>query len=386
MTWDHFMNRLGEALRDAESRRALRVVIGRWIRRGFLAITLAYALALVGLVAGLYWIGEQHMTLGFLLYVPRQAFLLPLPFLVLMTLPIHWKLVPVQVVGGAAFILFGMGWQSRSSHEWKGSAEDGVYTVMTYNRGQHANQSLQPFKNLTQPDFIVFQEAPLRAQRYGKAEGYEEFTAHVSEGEFTLLSRFPILSATPVKAKTMNRERLLAVRYEVDLGERKAAIYAVHFASPRSTLGSYARGGFLYGVIGLPGTPFNEKRKKSQLWWDNRIDQARQLLEVIQSDSLPVILAGDFNAPSGGYIHRLFTAVLRDAHAEAGSGFGFTFPGATRNPLSAGGPWMRIDYLFCGREWVPVACVTEEERPSQHRAVAAKFRWSGAPLAAAESE
>ncbi len=385
MNWDHFLNRLGEALRDEESRRNLRVVIGRWIRRAFLVITVGYALALAGLVGGMRWIGEQHMTLGFLLYLPRQTFLLPLPFIMVLTLFFDWKLVGLQIAAGAAFVAFGMEWQGRSVNVWKGTVEEGIFTVLTYNRGQHANQSLQPFKNLTKPDFIVFQEAPLRAQRYGKAEGYEEFTSHVSLGEFTLLSRFPIISATPVMAKTAERERMVAVRYVVDLGGRHAAIYSVHFASPRRTLGSYARGGFLYGVIGLPGTPFNEKRKKSQLWWDDRIEQARELLLMIEQESLPVILAGDLNAPSGGYIHQLFKSTLRDAHAEAGSGFGFTFPGATHNPLSGGGPWMRIDYVFCSSRWEPVACLTEEERPSQHRAVAVKFKWMDVQSPPAES-
>ena len=32
-------------------------------------------------------------------------------------------------------------------------------------------------------------------------------------------------------------------------------------------------------------------------------------------------------------------------------------------PLSRGGPWMRIDYVFGDKEWEPVWCITEKRRP-----------------------
>jgi endonuclease/exonuclease/phosphatase (EEP) superfamily protein YafD len=333
---------------------------------------------LLGLAVGLRWIGEHNVTFAFLLYVPRQIFLLPLPFLAVLTLFFHWRLVPLQIVAGIAFAVFGMGWQPRRELAWSPQPAVGEITVLSYNRGQHANHSLQPFKNRIKPDLIVFQEAPMRAQRYAKAEGYEEFSDNLSEGEFTLLSRFPIVCVKPVRVQSADRDVTVAARYEIDIENRRVALYAVHFATPRDILRYYIRGAFLYGVIGLPGTPFHEKRKQSQVYWDDRISQARQLMEIVRKDPLPVLAAGDFNAPSGGAIHGLVTATLTDSHLAAGSGFGFTFPGATRNPLSRGGPWMRIDYIFSSSHWTPIAAVAEAERPSQHRAVAARFAWADA--------
>ena len=91
----------------------------------------------------------------------------------------------------------------------------------------------------------------------------------------------------------------------------------------------------------------------------------------MREDALPVILVGDFNSPHVGYVHRLITRDMGDAHDAAGDGFGWTFPGSTHNPLSAGGPWMRIDYVFYSRHWRAVKCITEPERASQHRALTA---------------
>ena len=40
-------------------------------------------------------------------------------------------------------------------------------TIISYNRGQHGNQSLQPFKNRERPDIIALQEAANRARSAG---------------------------------------------------------------------------------------------------------------------------------------------------------------------------------------------------------------------------
>ena len=58
-----------------------------------------------------------------------------------------------------------------------------------------------------------------------------------------------------------------------------------------------------------------------------------------------------------------------EAHHDVGSGLGYTFPGTTRNPLSLGGPWMRVDHIFFDSDWRALESLTESERPSQHRAV-----------------
>ena len=133
---------------------------------------------------------------------------------------------------------------------------------------------------------------------------------------------------------------------------------------------------FLYGVIGWPGTPWEDNRLELQKFWDGQMADAQAVLDAVRADPLPALVAGDFNAPHMGHIHDLITRELGDAHAEAGAGFGFSFPGTTRNPLSAGGPWMRIDYVFHSRHWQALNCTTEASRPSQHRAVAATLRLS----------
>jgi vancomycin resistance protein VanJ len=273
-----------------------------------------------------------------------------------------------------AFLVWGMEFQFRRVPTVSPSEPGKSLTILTYNRGQHQNQSLQPFKNLTRPDVIALQEAGGLADRYAAAEGYEIFTYTRDEGEFTLLSRYPILNSLPVNAPSLSLPYPSAARFEIDFEGTRIAIYSVHTLSPRDTLLYYRRGAFLYGLIGLPGTPLSTKRQVNQVFWDRRIEEVHALQKIMSEDPLPTLVVGDFNAPSGGYIHRSFCLSFKDAHRASGHGFGYSFPGETHNPLSLGGPWMRIDYLFCDADWEPVWCLTEADRTSQHRAVTAQFR------------
>lgn len=370
---DGLLKRVGQVLVDDRARRSFLKRAFRWTRWLVGLLTFGYAGLLLLSLALFRGVGEQNLTVAFLLYLPRALFLAPALFLLPPAILFHRLSALTLVLAGSIFVFSAMDFRPRTAPEPDHSAGSEVLTVLTYNRGQHAGQSLQPFKNRVSPDLVVLQEAPRRAQRYVGAEGYEEFSHAQDLGEFTLLSRHPIVSAAPVELGT-GPERPVAARFVVETRGRQIAVYAVHTVSPRDTLLHYRRGAFLYGLIGIPGTPFSARREANQAYWDDRIEQARRLRDAMGEDPLPTVIAGDFNAPAGGYIHALFRQSFEDAHLAAGHGFGYTFPGTSRNPLSGGGPWMRIDYLFCDEHWETVWCITEPDRPSQHRAVAARFR------------
>ena len=373
--FDKLLKQLGQTLTDDAGRKRFLVKLWRGLRRLLLWSTVAYALSLVVAVLALRWIGERNLTFAFVLFLPRVGFLLPLPFLILPSLIFHWRLLPLQLAIAPLFMVFGMGWQFGSRPELPAAVTaPPELRVLTYNRGQHANQSLQPFKSLTKPDIIVFQEAGKRAARYAADDAYREFGYTADEGEFTVLSRYPIISSRLFETQVEGQTRQPMARFELDFAGKKIALFCIHPRSPRDILLYYRRGAFLYGIIGIPGTPLGEKRKINQTYWDGRIGLVEELLEEIKSEPLPVIVAGDLNAPAGGYIHHLIEQQLTDTHEAAGRGYGYTFPGTTRNPLSLGGPWIRLDYVLHDRHWQTIDCVTEPTRPSQHRAVTATLR------------
>ena len=112
--------------------------------------------------------------------------------------------------------------------------------------------------------------------------------------------------------------------------------------------------------------------------------QARLLSDFVASQTLPVILAGDFNAQHLNHSYSILTEHLKDTWREAGSGFGNTFPGASRDDspgsnrpayFGVGVPkWLiRIDYVFVSDEWQAIdARIGPWDGLSDHRPVIAE--------------
>jgi len=329
---------------------------------------LIYLVALILLPLVLKWVGEKNVATALLLYAPPSLWFIPLPFLLWSAFHFGRLWMAGTMFAGVAASLMLSGWQFHKTS----TSEGAVLRVMTCNRGQQGSQSQQGFKNSTRPDILVLQEAAGRSRGLAKSPENAEFTHSASVGEHTILSRFPVLGSSILPAGAAPRQAR-AVRFVVNWFGRKISVYSVHLRTPRDALRAQWPGALVYGVLGLPGTVWGERRKQYQAFWDGQIADAKMILEAAREDPLPVILAGDFNAPHSGHIRHLLARELSDAHEEAGNGCGFTFPGVTRNPLSLGGPWLRIDYIFFNHEWSALQCVTERDRPSQHRAVMARL-------------
>ncbi len=355
--------RTGRAMIAASENEGCFPILLRWLRRLTLWSVILYIVSLLVVTQALSWGGERNVTTAFLIFLPPSIWWLPALPLAFAALLLHRR---------ALLLLLGvMLWFAYGFLDWR-PGQDAVtgetaLNVMTYNRGQHMNQSLKPFKEATLPDIIVLQEAYGRAAGYAADPDYADLPHTRNLGEHTLLSRYPVLEEKMLPALPGQSPK--AVRFVIDWKGQKIALYSVHLQTPREVLGHQVRGGFLYGILGLPGTPWAGKRQQMQTFWDGQIADAEIILKAVREDPLPTLLAGDFNSPHVGYVHRLITRELQDSHAEAGQGFGLSFPGSTHNPLSMGGPWLRIDYVFASRHWQVEHCVTEADRRSQHRAL-----------------
>ena len=352
------------------------------------ATSMGYPLALLFLICVMNpFVGERNATVAFLLYLPQSIWVLTtLPFAFMAWFFFRrwvWVYLPLLLL----HLLLGMGWRLSLSvpEEFDESL---CVRVMSFNRGQHSSYSLQPFKGIEKPDVILLQEASRREANYRRSEGYKEYPHIVAKGEFIALSKWPILDASEVRSpqrvvfKTskgrmkVREDRvegdLLAIRLELELpGGKRFALYNVHFPTPRDILNDSKRGGFLSGILGLPGTPLADKRKLYEAYWMERVKQSEGFIDLVGRDPLPKIIAGDFNMPSNGYVYRLFAERWKDAHTEAGEGFGYTFPGSTRNPLSLGSAWLRLDYVFSSHGWDVARLNVDKTGNSQHRPISA---------------
>ena len=352
---------VGESLKRREGRRRLYRRLRRlhrWLAGFCLTVLLVFLLA-VG------WIGERNIFTAFFLFLPGQVWLLPLAACAgASLLMLDWKLLGVVLLGILAHCWLFLGWEISGGKSPEGGRQ---LTVMTFNRGQRGG-SLRPFKDVHRPDILAMQEAAHRSGSYLKAEGYGEFTHGEDIGEFMLLSRFPIRDKGLVRVPVEGGSVGVAAWFSVDFEGEEIVVYNVHLPTPREQLLAFRRGAFLRGLW-----PFSAAAKSYQAFWDRQIVLAEGLLAHIATESRPVIVVGDFNTPDKGYIYRLLCRQLRDSHEEAGAGFGWTFPGHTRNPLSLCGPLLRIDHQFAGSGWRVLESTVEPPRKSQHLAVAAKF-------------
>ena len=361
--------------------------IKSYAARGFYFASLGYPLLLLFITFLINpFVGERNATLAFLLYLPQSVWIcLALPFAVIAWVFCRrwaWLYLPLFLV-----LLLGMGW--RLPYDTKTVPDESLSVcVMSFNRGQHSSYSLQAFKNDQRPDVILLQEASRRESNYRRSSGYKEYPHIVSMGEFIALSKLPIMTVSEVRsprrvlfgarkgsAKTGVQSTpgdLLAMRMELELvGGSRFALYNVHFPTPREILNDGKKGGFLSGVLGFPGTPMAERRRLYESYWEKRINQAEDFIRILSNDRLPKIIAGDFNMPSNGFIYRLFAECWQDAHMEVGKGFGYTFPGRTRNPFSLGSAWLRLDYVFSSPCWDVVRIKVDKESNSQHRPISA---------------
>jgi vancomycin resistance protein VanJ len=365
-------------LSPLELRRFL-AVTARFLRH-LLRFSALLALVWLGMVSlGFHLIGHRNPTIAFMLYLP--AWLWALPCLLLLAPCLLFDTLRSGVPLFAALALYLgpiLGYQWRGSPASKALPQSLGLRVMSYNRGQGGGTSLQPFKKICAPDILALQDAGRMGagEQYRKAEGYSEFGYGSQAGEFVLLSRFPIVEARLVMCSPGGypaSSRAVGARFEVEW-RGKVIVYSVHLPTPRGMLYSERSGGFLAGVLGLPGTPWAEKRQHREAYWEYHLGLAEDLAKQIRKESLPVIVVGDFNAPPFGPMYHAFSSFLEDGHSLAGKGYGYNFPGETRNPLALKQPWLRLDYIFCSaRHWRASQFVTEPSRPSQHRAVFAEF-------------
>jgi endonuclease/exonuclease/phosphatase (EEP) superfamily protein YafD len=342
--------------------------------------TVGWLLSIVTLGLSFRLIGERLPAIAVLLFMPPAIWMLPLALLLPVALVTRqWKMVAALSCGVSVSLplLWGYNLPLKSVHP---AADGGIkLTFLTHNIGQRGNASLQPFKNAKQPDFLVLQDAPSRARRYLGAEGYREFSHADNLGEFTLVSRYPIVAKElilrPLVPVAEMMKYPLASRFEVNVNGTHIAIYSVHAFSPRSylsPLGILRTIGYSFSRW-VPGSGHSGEYDRIKSFWDAQIQSAEHLLQRMATDPLPSILAGDFNAPAIGLIYRKATAQMRDSHREAGVGCGFTLPGTSTNPLSLFGPWLRLDYIMASGQWHCLESAVEPSNPSQHRALAATF-------------
>jgi endonuclease/exonuclease/phosphatase (EEP) superfamily protein YafD len=322
-----------------------------------------YVVTFLLLIFLLSWWGERHWLLSLLLFAPPYALLLPLAILTPLCLVARPRLVLWQLLC-TAVLSFGY-----MEFSWTRSGADrpGALKVITFNAGQGDRRQFQSFVQAEDPDLIILQDARNRGADYARTWP-DRYVA--GRGEFFLISRFPVQRADFVAEPSWGGKPV-AARFEVLRDDKPFIVYNVHMPTPRGQFNRFLSRRAIRDLFGDEehGKVFSTYRE----WVDDRIQLARNVAAFLGAEKERYIVCGDFNTPDHGYIHRILSRGLIDAHATAGQGWGLSFPGGPSGFTGRHGPWLRIDYAYAGRGWTPVFCRTDPGRRSQHRAVAAHF-------------
>lgn len=189
------------------------------------------------------------------------------------------------------------------------------YNVLVINRNVPA---MADVIRQQQPDILLLQELTPRVARELQpylAALYPDqnfYFAHDFDTYQAILSRYPL---SPVE-NPIQEGRAQQVRVQTPGGP--VQVWNVHLTQP--------------------------------IRWQRHTRQVEALVQAASNVVEPLILGGDFNTTEQSEMYYYLNEHLRNAHWEAGWGFGFTFPATDlrirRRTIPVPAPLIRIDHLF----------------------------------------
>jgi endonuclease/exonuclease/phosphatase family metal-dependent hydrolase len=307
---------------------------------GYLAL-LVVAIVVFRLTADSWWLAAAAQ------YLPRAAFLLPLPFLTAALFLFGPKKLLWTQLASALLVLFPlMGFVLPRPTT---SSDEFVLRVLSYN----VNSGFSGYERVKEevlesdPDVILIQEIA------GHPEAFEtellRIYPHVErDWQFLIASRYPIVEkTTPSKVEFEDGERgARFMAYVVNTPLGKISFLNVHPISPRGAF--YA----LRGKAGLrrsllSGEFFRGDGPEGMMHISNLIAaQLGAASDKARSEPNPVVIAGDLNLPALSPTYVRHFSGFQDGFERAGWGFGYTFP--NRHGLLR--MWLRLDRILASEQ------------------------------------
>jgi len=253
--------------------------------------------------------------------------------------------LPLVVFG----VLYGPNYVPRSASEHV----EPSFSVMSYNvwaGNQKYEDIVDAIGELT-PDVIGLQEITDLIAHEIQDDLAVRYPYSAIDGGQAVFSRYPILD---YEILLIGDERIpITVQHIVlDVNGKQIGVVNAHPHSPQLIASR------------LVGLRIRYPSGLASRWRDLEV---RELMEAIETMDGPLVVLGDFNLTDLQLVYNEMTETLRDAHAEAGFGLGFT-----RTPVRGKGPptW-RIDYVFYTPELVALSTTHGDFGGSDHRPVMA---------------
>lgn len=344
------------------------------------------ALFIMGYVAryvptGLFWWGEL-VAIG-LPYLSMAVLLVTL----LVAMLRKWKLLGFHAVLLLLIVVrFWPGSLSGSQAE----ASTSALTILTFNAPDYwggfdpvtRRDRVVALTEAVKPDLIALQEAGSvfvpgrngpRAQPYVRvlvdSLGYRSVQP---SGRGVIRSNLPVFGLIPLSQAEVRDVRYSPqdpdvteiMRVEFEWEGRSAVLYNVHLRS----FGQDKPWNDQKRLANTPSEwiPYLRRYRHAFLI---RSWEGEQIRSMIERESLPVIVTGDFNSTAHNYVYGQISESkkLRDAFKVAGRSWGGTYHSRI--------PFARIDFVLVSPEWDVVKAEVPAVELSDHRPLMVKLQW-----------
>lgn len=258
------------------------------------------------------------------------------PVVLLLPIMIYWRARLVNVLLLAllvyALILFGRHYLPRQISPVSNGT---TLSLTTFNMSDRNAQTevVAPWIEQQNSDIILLQETPPPWTNEGIAELRDLYPYQMGYILANDTNGAVILSKFPLRAASENDSyfRVAAV-----IGAQPIALYNVSLTTP---------------VKGQSRQPIYLRNRWITSIWDMawgyddtlRNQELEALIQKVEAEPLPVIVAGDFNMSDFTPSYDLWASRLNDTFREAGTGFGGTWPVFKRVPSPG---FVRLDYIW----------------------------------------
>lgn len=295
----------------------------------------------------LLYAGDLWWPATYLLFSPRWV--LAIPLIPLAVAAACWRRRSLIAVLLTLLLVLGpvMGFQIPWRAALSSPPPGTRVRVLTCN--MHAQKPLQSaWERLlaeTDPHIVAVQELT-----QGKIDYFSggQWHVHEEEGLF-LASRYPIRRDVALGDDSYKGPGKL-MRYEVETPAGVVVLFSLHFASPREGLKDTTED---------PEAGFVELVENSEVRWE----QSKDLVRLLDKETRPVLVVGDFNTPTESALFRRVWGRYTDSFLAAGWGWGYTFLGKSTT--------VRIDHILSGPGWHCERCWVGPYVGSPHHPVLA---------------
>ena len=230
--------------------------------------------------------------------------------------------------------------------------------ILSHNVGWYTTKSPTLVKLIEgeQPDIVFLQETvcPHRKRVFNVLK--TDYPYQIDTPPVGILSKYPILSSEILHLANHPETQQRAI---VNFNQQEIVIYNMQATGPWVKF---------YKILSFIKIPVYKYKQ--------RFPEIQDLVERIQQETLPVIVAGDFNMTDESQDYYSVQKVLQDAFLKSGFGFGFTWPHgffAKKFNLKLNYPVCRIDYIWYSKHWGAKSSLVLEATESDHLPVAAEL-------------